>query len=307
MRILVTGGAGFIGSHIVEHFQGRAEVRVLDNLRTGFRHNLDGLNCELIEGSILDRGVVRRVVEGVDCVFHLAAMISVPESMEKPIECCELNAQGTLILLEEAARAGVRKLVFSSSAAIYGDNPVVPKVETMLPEPRSPYAITKLDGEYYCRMFADEGRLQTACLRYFNVFGPRQDPRSQYAAAVPIFIQRALRNEPLTIYGDGQQTRDFIYVRDIAAANAFFASNTPASGVFNVAYGQRITISQLAADIVRLTASGSPIEHAPRRAGDVAHSMASVEKLQSTGFAPEGNLADGLRETIESFRARTRA
>jgi UDP-glucose 4-epimerase len=203
MKILVTGGAGFIGSHIVEYFQNKAEVRVLDNLRSGFRHNLADFQCEFIEGSILDRDCVRQAVQGVDYIFHLAAMISVPESMQKPIECNELNTNGTLVVLEEAAKAGVKKLVLSSSAAIYGDNPVMPKVETMLAEPKSPYAITKLDGEFYCKMFTDEGRLQTACLRYFNVFGPRQDPKSQYAAAVPIFIDRAMKNQPITIYGDG--------------------------------------------------------------------------------------------------------
>ena len=223
-RVLVTGGAGFIGSHIVEHFQGQAEVRVLDNLRSGFKHNLAGLEHEFIEGSILDRDLVRQAVDGMDYIFHLAAMISVPESMQKPIECTEINTNGTLVVLEEAAKAKVKKLVLSSSAAIYGDNPVVPKVETMFPEPKSPYAITKLDGEYYCKMFTAEGRLQTACLRYFNVFGPRQDPKSQYAAAVPIFIDRALKHEAIAIYGDGEQTRDFIFVKDIAAANAYFAT-----------------------------------------------------------------------------------
>jgi len=206
MRILVTGGAGFIGSHIVEHFQGKAEVHVLDNLRSGFKHNLAAFKHEFIEASILDRDAVRKAMQGVDYVFHLAAMVSVPESMARPIECNELNTTGTLVVLEEATKAGVNKLIFSSSAAIYGDNPVVPKVETMLPEPKSPYAITKLDGEFYCKMFTDEGRLQTASLRYFNVFGPRQYLKSQYAAAVPIFIDRALKNLPITIYGDGGQT-----------------------------------------------------------------------------------------------------
>ena len=265
MKILVTGGAGFIGSHIVEHFQGKAEMRVLDNLRSGFKHNLAGFQHEFIEASILDRDAVRKAVQGVDYIFHLAAMISVPESMAKPVECNELNTTGTLVVLEEAAKAGVKKLVLSSSAAIYGDNPVVPKVETMFPEPKSPYAITKLDGEYYCKMFADEGRLPTACLRYFNVFGPRQDPKSQYAAAVPIFIDRAVKHLPITIYGDGDQTRDFIFVKDIAAANAFFATQSKATGVFNVAYGQRITIKDLATTIVQLTGSRSEIKHARNR------------------------------------------
>jgi len=303
MKILVTGGAGFIGSHIVEHFQGKAEVRVLDNLRSGFKRNLTGLQHEFIEASILDRDAVRCAVQGVDFIFHLAAMISVPESMAKPIECNEINTQGTLIVLEEAAKAGVKKLVLSSSAAIYGDNPVVPKIETMFPEPKSPYAITKLDGEYYCKMFTDEKRLQTACLRYFNVFGPRQDPKSPYAAAVPIFIHHALHHEPITIYGDGEQTRDFIFVKDIVAANAYFATQSPAAGVFNIAYGEKITINELCTAIYKLTGSKSEIIHAPERTGDVRHSMASVDKIHAAGFVPGGNLFDGLKTTVDFFRA----
>ena len=298
MKILVTGGAGFIGSHIVEHFQGRAQVRVLDNLRSGHLINLAGLQHEFIEASILDREAVRRAMDGVDYVFHLAAMISVPESMQKPVECNELNTTGTLIVLEEAARAGVKKLVFSSSAAIYGDNPVTPKVETLPPEPKSPYAITKLDGEYYCALFTREGRLATACLRYFNVFGPRQDPKSPYAAAVPIFVARAVKGETITIHGDGEQTRDFIFVQDIAAANAFFATQSPATGVFNVAYGQRLTINDLARAICQMTGSRAPIQYAPPRAGDVKHSLASIEKLRATGFSPAGDFTRGLEETI---------
>src|SRR6185437_9280727 len=164
MKVLITGGAGFIGSHIVEHFQGRAGVRVLDSLRSGFKHNLAGLEHEFIEASILDREAVRRAVQGVDYIFHLAAMISVPESVSKPAECSEVNTKGTLIVLEEAAKAGVKKLVLSSSAAIYGDNPVVPKIETMPPEPKSPYAATKWEGEELCKRFSAEGRLQTASL-----------------------------------------------------------------------------------------------------------------------------------------------
>jgi UDP-glucose 4-epimerase len=302
MKILVTGGAGFIGSHIVEHFQGKAEVRVLDNLRSGFKHNLAPFQHEFIESSILDRDAVRRAMQGVDYVFHLAAMISVPESMAKPIECNELNTAGTLIVLEEAAKAGVKKLTFSTSAAIYGDNPTVPKVETMLAEPKSPYAITKLDGELYCKMFADEGKLQTACLRYFNVFGPRQDPKSQYAAAVPIFIDRAVKNLPITIYGDGEQTRDFIYVKDIVAANVFFATQSKATGVYNVAYGKKITIKDLAQKICTLTNSKTEINHAPERAGDVKHSMAAIDKLRAAGFVPTSNFEDGLTATIRFFQ-----
>ena len=307
MRVLVTGGAGFIGSHIVEHFQGKAEVRVLDNLRTGYKHNLAGFQHELIEASILDRAAVRAAVQGVDHVFHLAAMISVPESMAQPVECNELNTTGTLIVLEEAAKAGVKKLVFSSSAAIYGDNPVVPKAETMPPEPKSPYAITKLDGEFYCKLFTAEKRLQTACLRYFNVFGPRQDPKSAYAAAVPIFIDRAVKHEPITIYGDGEQTRDFIYVKDIAAANGHFAMQSSATGVFNVACGGKITIQSLAEMVCQLTGSKSEIKHAPERAGDVKHSQASIEKLRAAGFVPSQRFGDGLKETIQYFKNRPKS
>jgi UDP-glucose 4-epimerase len=301
MNILITGGAGFIGSHIVEHFQGKAKVRVLDNLRSGYRHNLDGLEYEFIEGSITDRTVVKQAVEGVDYIFHMAAMISVPESMEKPIECVEINTTGTLVVLEEAAKAGVKKMCFSSSAANYGDNPVVPKIETMLPEPKSPYAITKLDGEYYCDMFSREGKLATGVMRYFNVFGPRQDPGSAYAAAVPIFIDKATRNETITIFGDGEQTRDFIYVKDIVAANVFLAMNETESGFYNVAYGGRLTVNDLAKKIIELTGSSSKIEYAPERAGDVKHSMASVEKITAAGFSPTSNFNDGLQATINFF------
>jgi UDP-glucose 4-epimerase len=306
MRVLVTGGAGFIGSHIVEYWQGKAEVRVLDNLRSGFLHNIANFQHEFIQGSILDRDAVRQAVQGVDYIFHLAAMISVPESMQEPIECNEINTNGTLVVLEEAAKAKVKKLVLSSSAAIYGDNPVVPKVETMFPEPKSPYAITKLDGEYYLQMFAKEGWLQTASLRYFNVFGPRQDPKSQYAAAVPIFIDRAVKNQDITIFGDGEQTRDFIYVKDIAAANVFAATTPGMTGTYNVAYGNKITINDLAKTIIQQTGSKSQIKYAPERAGDVKHSMAAVDKLRATGFQPTGSLASGLASTIEFFKTKPR-
>lgn len=299
MRVLITGGAGFIGSHIAEHFQGKAEVRVLDSLRSGYRRNLDGLGVEFIEGDIRSRELVREAMQGVDYVFHLAALVSVPESMEKIAECIDINDTGMIVILEEAARAHVKKLCFSTSAAVYGDNPELPKRETMAPEPKSPYAITKLDGEYYCRMFTETGKLQTACLRYFNVFGPRQDPKGAYAAAVPIFIDKARKNEPLTIFGDGGQTRDFIFVKDIVAANVFLAQSGH-TGVYNVANGGKITIEDLAKEIIRLTGSKSEIVHLPERAGDIRHSTASPEKLRSIGFTPSWKFADGLAATIGS-------
>ena len=301
MRVLITGGAGFIGSHLAEHFQGKAEVRVLDNLRSGYRKNIENFDVDFQLGDICDRSAVDKAMEGVDYVFHLAAMISVPESMSKIAECIQINNLGMLNVLESAAEHGVKKLCFSTSAAIYGDNPVVPKIETMFPEPKSPYAITKLDGEYYCKMFTQEGKLQTACLRYFNVFGPRQDPKSAYAAAVPIFIEKALNNEDLTIFGDGEQTRDFVFVKDVVAANAFFAQSE-FTGVHNIAYGGKITINDLASEIIRLTNSKSKIIHLPERAGDVKHSMAAVDKLKATGFVPNHTFAEALAYTIEAWK-----
>lgn len=302
MKVLITGGAGFIGSHIAEALQGRAEVRILDNLRTGRRSNLDGLTVEYIQGSILDRDTVRAAVRGVDYVFHLAALVSVPESVERPHDCVALNVTGLLNVLEESAAAGVRKLCLSSSAAIYGNNPSVPKVETMLPEPRSPYAVTKLDGEYYCRQFAEAGKLETVALRFFNVFGPRQDPASAYAAAVPIFMREALAGRPIRIFGDGGQTRDFIYVKDIAAANIFAVTTPGVTGVFNVGYGGQITVLELAQKIIALAGSRSEIRHEPERAGDVRHSRAAVDKLLGTGFRPSCSLDRGLAETLAYFR-----
>jgi len=302
MRILITGGAGFIGRHISEHFQDRAEVRVLDNLRCGFKSNLSGLGCQVIVGSILDRDLVREVMKGVDFVFHLAAMVSVQESVQKPNDCAEINAWGTAIVLEEAARARVKKLVFSSSAAIYGDNPTIPKIESMPAEPKSPYATSKYEGERHCCSFTDEGRLATVSLRYFNVFGPYQDPRGEYTAAVPAFIEKAIRDESITIFGDGRQTRDFIYVNDVVAANAFFALKSQATGIFNVACGRQTTITDLALTIRNLAKSSSTIAYSAERSGDVKHSVAGMDKIQTAGFRPVCDLAGGLRATIEFFR-----
>jgi len=302
MRILVTGGAGFIGRHICQHFQDRAEVRVLDSLRSGFKSNLAGLDCQLIVGSILDRDLVREAMKGVDFVFHLAAMVSVQESVQKPKECAEINSGGTAIVLEEAARARAKKLIFSSSAAIYGDNPTIPKIESMPAEPKSPYATGKYEGERHCRSFTDEGRLATVSLRYFNVFGPYQNARSEYTAAVPRFIVKAIGNKPITIFGDGRQTRDLIYIKDVVAANAFFALESQATGVFNVACGRQITVTDLALTIRNLTQSSSTIEYGAERPGEVKHSVASMEKTQAAGFRPVCDLAEGLRATVEFFK-----
>ena len=304
MRVLITGGAGFIGRHITEYFQNLAEVRVLDNLSSGLKSNLSGLKCQLVVGSILDRDLVREAMRGVDFVFHLAAMVSVPGSVQKPIEYAEINARGVAIVLEEAARAGAKKLIFSSSAALYGDSPTIPQIESMPAKPKNPYATSKYEGERHCCSFTDRGRLPAVSLRYFNVFGPYQHPRTEYTAVVPAFIEKAIRNEPITILGDGRQTRDFIYVKDVVAANAFFALKSQATGVFNVSLGKQITITDLALTVRNLSKSKSAIEYGIERSGDVKHSVAGIAKIQRAGFSPVCDLAGGLRATIEFFKQR---
>lgn len=302
MRILVTGGAGFIGSHVVERFHRDHDVTVLDDLRSGHLRNLKGLRHRLVRGSILDEAALADAAAGADLVFHLAAMVSVPESVAQPEACEALNVTGTARVLAAARKARAAKVVLASSAAIYGDNPTVPKLETMEPEPRSPYAATKLAGERLLAEAADRS-LSTTSLRFFNVFGPRQDPASAYAAAVPIFIRKALSGEPITVFGDGGQTRDFVYVKDVVSALAHVASRPDVLGSFNVGYGSSVSISDLAVEILRLTGSSSQVRHLPVRAGDVRHSLASAEKLRATGWKPDHSLAEGLVRTVEWYRS----
>ena len=301
-RVLITGGAGFIGSHLARHFAHQAQVTVLDDLRSGYERNLEGVACRFVRGSILDDSALRQAVEGAEEVYHLAAMVSVPESVAKPAECALLNTEGTRRVLEAALATGARKVVLASSAAIYGDNPTVPKLESMTPEPKSPYAETKLAGEKLLEEYRLSRGLGTTSLRFFNVFGPRQDPRSAYAAAVPIFIAQALRGEPIGIHGDGGQTRDFIHVTDIVGALAYVGSSSVTAGTYNVGYGRSQSILALAQEIIRLTESKSSIEHLPSRAGDVRHSLASNERLLAAGWKPLSSVATGLAETIDYFR-----
>ena len=301
-RILITGGAGFIGSHLVRHFAGQAEVTILDDLRSGYAQNLDGVACRFIRGSILDAEALREAMAGAEEVYHLAAMISVPESVAKPSECAELNTEGTRRVLAAAVAAGARKVVLASSAAIYGDNPTVPKLESMPPEPKSPYAETKLAGERLLEEYRKSHGLGTTSLRFFNVFGPRQDPRSAYAAAVPIFIAKALRDDPIGIHGDGGQTRDFVHVTDIVGALAYAGASAEMAGTYNVGYGRSQSIFGLAQEIIRLTGSKSVIEHLPSRAGDVRHSLASTERLLCAGWKPKSSVSCGLAETVDYFR-----
>jgi UDP-glucose 4-epimerase len=305
-KVLVTGGAGFIGHHVATAWRkSGAHVVVLDSLRTGKRANVahipDDGGLTFVEGSITDLATVKRAMEGCSVVHHLAAQVSVPESMERPHECVEINVGGTLNVLDAAKAAGVSRVVFSSSAAVYGDDPRSPKTEDMTPAPKSPYGVTKLDGEYYLKMYAEVHGVPTVSLRYFNVFGPRQDPRSVYAAAVPIFIERALAGADLTIFGDGEQTRDFVFVGDVVAANVLAATSEGVGRgeVFNVAQGGRITINELAETIVRVTASRSAVKHLAERAGDIRHSLASIARIrEALQFAAKTSLEAGLRACL---------
>ena len=306
MKVVVTGGAGFIGSHIVEYWSNQnADVQVLDNLRSGFEKNLQGFkNVTFQKGSITDKNFVNKVLEKAKYVFHLAALISVPESLEKPDECLDINVKGLLNVLDAAKNHGIEKVVHSSSAAIYGDDPRLPKDISMKPKPQTPYGITKLDGEYYLQMYFEQYGLPTTSLRYFNVFGPRQDPKSQYAAAIPIFVYKALKNEPITIFGDGEQTRDFVYVKDVVAANVLAATSKNVTGVFNVANENAITINDLAKLIIKTTNSKSEIIYPPTRPGDIKHSLASIkETRENLKFNPSHNLTSSLETTIKYFES----
>ncbi len=303
MKIVITGGAGFIGSHLTEYWLGQqAEVHIIDNFRSGKRENTALFpQAVLHEADITDRAAVFEIMKNADYVHHLAAMISVPESMEKPLECVDINVNGLINILDAARAHGVKKVVHSSSAAVYGDNPASPKRIDMRPEPKSPYGITKLDGEYYLQMYQESFGLGTVSLRYFNVFGPRQDPKSQYAAAIPIFVSRALKNEDLIIYGDGEQTRDFVFVKDVVQAN-IQAATSGTHGVFNVANGYAISIHELCKLIIETTGSSSRIVFADERPGDIKHSLADISKTREIlGFTPQYDLIKGLKQTIDYF------
>ena len=296
-KYVITGGAGFIGSHIAEYLSNEGhKVTILDSLRTGFEYNLNGLNVDFVRGDIRDENLVNKIVDSASGIFHLAALVSVPESLLKIKECIEINTIGTINILEAAKNNSGCKVVLSTSAANYGNNPVLPKVETMFPEPMTPYAITKLDGEYYLKMYSDQYHVPTASLRYFNVFGPRQNPESAYAAAVPIFINKALQNEPITIYGDGLQTRDFIYVKDVVKANIL--ASQVGSETYNVALGHSTSVLELAEKIIKITNSKSQIKFLDERPGDIKHSKANPEKFNQLGFKPEYTIDKALEETI---------
>ena len=300
MKAVVTGGAGFIGSNLTEELakEQENEVVVVDNLTTGRRENLQNLKnlkkCLFVEGSVTDLDLLRGVFKGCDFVFHQAAIPSVPRSVKDPLATNNVNTNGTLNVLVAARDCGVKKVVFASSSSVYGDTPELPKREEMTPNPLSPYAVTKLVGEYYCKVFEEVYGLKTVSLRYFNVYGPRQDPHSDYAAVVPKFVKSVSENKPPVIFGDGEQTRDFTFVKDVVRAN-LLAAKSGATGVFNIASGRRVSINELAEKIIKIQGKELEPVHSEPREGDVKHSLGDISRAQrGFGFEPRYSLEEGL-------------
>jgi UDP-glucose 4-epimerase len=305
-RVLVTGGAGFIGSSLVEALLSRGDhVRVLDDLSTGRPDFLPAHHpaLEMMAGDLRDPDTLARAVRAVDVIFHQGALRSVPLSVEKPFEFHDVNVTGTMRLLLAAREAGVRRLVFASSSSVYGDQPVLPLHEDLPPAPISPYAATKLIGEHYCANFARHFGLETVALRYFNVFGPRQDPSSQYAAVVARFIRGARRGEPLEIHGDGKQTRDFTYITNVVDANLRAADAPGVSGqVFNIACGERLSVLDIVRALEDVLGRRLTVRHTPARAGDVRNTLADTARARERlGYVPAVGFAEGLRRTVAAF------
>ncbi len=305
---LVTGGAGFIGSHIASALSASgARVRILDDLSTGHRENLDeiGGDIDFVQGSVADEQLLAKALENVELIFHEAAIPSVPRSVEAPRNTHIASVDGTFSLLLAAKEASVRRVVYAASSSAYGDQPTLPKCEQMSPDPLSPYAVAKLVGEYYCRVFTRVYGLETVSLRYFNVFGPRQDPGSQYSGVVSRFISALLSDERPVIYGDGEQSRDFTYIANVVAANLSAASAPDASGcVINVANGQRITLNQLLEELKQLTGrTDVTAEYREPRVGDVRHSLADITIAQELlGYESKVDLREGLQRTLDWWK-----
>jgi len=301
-KVVVTGGAGFIGSHLAEELVRRGYyTTVLDDLSTGKIDNIEGLlskkNVDFMQGSVTNLPLLLELFQNAEYVFHQAAIPSVPRSVDSPQFSHEVNITGTLNVLLSARDSGVKKVIYASSSSVYGDTPTLPKREDMLPEPQSPYAVTKLAGEYYCRAFHQVYGLPTVCLRYFNVYGPRQDPDSQYAAVIPKFIKRSCEGNPSVIFGDGEQTRDFTFVKDVVEAN-ILAAQSDACGVFNISRGESITINQLAKLIIELVGNKVESVHQGPRPGDIRYSLADISKAEAFGYKSRYDLRVGLAETI---------
>ncbi len=307
MKFLVTGGAGFIGSNLVAALVRRGDsVVVLDDFSTGKRANLAEVadRIHVVEGSLTDGDAVRQAMQGADYVLHQAALASVQRSVDDPLTSNAVNVDGTLNILVAARDAGVKRVVYAASSSAYGDNEVLPKHEDMPPAPLSPYALQKWVGEEYCRIFSALFGLDTIALRYFNVFGPRQDPASHYAAVIPIFITKMLANSPPTIYGDGEQSRDFTYIDNVVAANLQACEGAPKRGqVINIACGERYTLNELCQSLAAKIGVDIRPRYAEPRQGDVRHSMADVRRaVQVLGWKPQVDFDSGLERTVEWYR-----
>ncbi len=305
-KVVVTGGSGFIGSNLTQELSKENQVTVVDNLSTGYLENIQNFinsgDIIFVKGSITDMDLLQKLFEDVDYIFHQAAIPSVPRSVKDPISSNYTNVNGTLNVLVAARDNNVKKLVYASSSSAYGDTPVLPKSEDMKPCPLSPYAISKLTAEYYCQVFSDVYNLATASLRYFNVFGPRQDPSSEYAAVVPKFIGSVLNDKSPIVYGDGEQTRDFTFVDDVVNAN-ILAAESMSTGVFNIAGGKRISINDLAGLIMELLDKDLDITHIEPQPGDIKHSLADISKArEQIKYMPKFNVKDGLKETVKWFQ-----
>jgi nucleoside-diphosphate-sugar epimerase len=306
MKYLVTGGAGFIGSNVVENLLQRGhEVRVLDNFATGRRENLQPFmdKIQLLEGDLRSYHIVRDAVDGMEFILHQGALPSVPRSIKDPITTNEVNVVGTLNILNAAVDAGVRRVVFASSSSIYGDSEKLPKQEDMTPNPLSPYAVSKLAGEKYCQVFATIYKLHTVALRYFNVFGPRQDPTSQYSAVIPKFITAMRENQQPVIFGDGTQSRDFTFVQNVVEANILATEEDFPSGmVFNCACHERIDLNQLVANINSILGKNIKPRYADARPGDVKHSFADVDRIKKfLHYTPKVGFSEGLGRAVEWY------
>jgi UDP-N-acetylglucosamine/UDP-N-acetyl-alpha-D-glucosaminouronate 4-epimerase len=305
---LVTGGAGFVGSHIAAALVAKgARVRIIDDLSTGYRENIDeiGGDIDFVQGSLADEASLRKALEDVELVFHEAAIPSVPRSVDNPRQTHVASVDSTFSLLLAAKESKVKRIVYAASSSAYGDQPTLPKVESMLPEPLSPYAVAKLVGEYYCQVFTRVYGLETVSLRYFNVFGPRQDPSSHYSGVISRFIAVMLSGQQPVIYGNGEQSRDFTYIANVVDANLKAAETTKGIGtVINVANGERITLNELLKEVQLLTGkSNVSVDYQPPRAGDVMHSLADITRARELlGFEPRVGLREGLQLTIDWWK-----